>query len=237
MKTAQSTGRSCDVPTDRSRSQEVYLQLKRDIVEFRLLPGERLTEHEQSARLGVSRTPVRQALYRLQQEGHVEVFFRSGWRVLPFDFRRYEQLYELRIILEQAAIHALCQGLASSQQELVSQLAPVWWVPESSRSRDGKTVGQWDEDFHSALVDATGNLEMMRVHREISEKIRLIRRLDFEHPHRLAATYDEHAQILEAISSQDSQLACQVLKDHITHSQAEVRNITLHQLHQVQRER
>ena len=49
------------------------------------MADDRFTENELCERLGVSRTPVRQALFRLQQEGHVEVLFRSGWRVLPFD--------------------------------------------------------------------------------------------------------------------------------------------------------
>ena len=68
-----------------SRADDVYAQIKRDVAEFKLVAGDRLTENELCERLGVSRTPVRQALFRLQQEGHVEVLFRSGWRVLPFD--------------------------------------------------------------------------------------------------------------------------------------------------------
>ncbi|MGS0758269.1 GntR family transcriptional regulator, partial [Roseateles sp. GG27B] len=74
----------------RSRADEVYAQLKRDIAEFQLVPGDRFTEKSVTERLMVSRTPVRQALIRLQQEGYVEVLFRSGWRVLPFDFAKFE---------------------------------------------------------------------------------------------------------------------------------------------------
>ncbi len=81
-----------------------------DIAEFKLVPGDRFTETEISERLGVSRTPVRQALFRLQQEGFVEVLFRSGWRVLPFDFDKFEQLYDLRMVLETTAVHRLCAG-------------------------------------------------------------------------------------------------------------------------------
>ena len=94
----------------RSRADEVHAQLKRDIAEFTLVPGDRFTENEISERLGVSRTPVRQALFRLQQEGFVEVLFRSGWRVLPFDFDQFEQLYDLRMVLETTAVHRLCES-------------------------------------------------------------------------------------------------------------------------------
>jgi DNA-binding GntR family transcriptional regulator len=60
-------------PPRYSRADEVYENLKRDVSEFKLLPGDRFTETEISERLGVSRTPVRQALFRMQQEGLVEV--------------------------------------------------------------------------------------------------------------------------------------------------------------------
>jgi DNA-binding GntR family transcriptional regulator len=86
---ARDRSSAADAPF-RSRADEVYEQLKRDVAEFNLVPGDRFTENEISERLGVSRTPVRQALFRLQQEGYVEVLFRSGWRVLPFDFDQFE---------------------------------------------------------------------------------------------------------------------------------------------------
>jgi biotin operon repressor len=95
-------------PAHASRADEVYAQLKRDVAEFKLVPGDRFTENELCERLGVSRTPVRQALFRLQQEGYVEVLFRSGWRVLPFDFDQFEQLYDLRMVLETTAAQRLC---------------------------------------------------------------------------------------------------------------------------------
>ena len=84
--TNQRPSRLASLPVHLSRADEVYAQLKHDIGEFSLVPGDRFTETEVSERLGVSRTPVRQALFKLQQEGFVEVLFRSGWRVLPFDF-------------------------------------------------------------------------------------------------------------------------------------------------------
>jgi DNA-binding GntR family transcriptional regulator len=67
-------------PVRISLADEVYQQLKHDLAEFVLVPGDRFTENEISERLGVSRTPVRQALLRLQAEGQVEVLFRNGWR-------------------------------------------------------------------------------------------------------------------------------------------------------------
>jgi DNA-binding GntR family transcriptional regulator len=213
----------------------VYEQLKRDVADFKLVPGDRFTENEVSERLGVSRTPVRQALFRLQQEGYVEVLFRNGWRVLPFDFEQFEQLYDLRMVLETTAVQRLCADETKVDRALLDQIAAIWLVPAAERSTDIRQVAQWDEDFHCSLVAAAGNAEMTRVHRDVTERIRIIRRLDFTKPARIDATYEEHAKILRAIQRKRSDPAVMLLRAHIQTSQAEVRKITLHQVHMARR--
>jgi len=195
------------------------------------VPGDRFTENELSERLGVSRTPVRQALFRLQQEGYVEVLFRNGWRVLPFDFERFEQLYDLRMVLETTAVQRLCTDETKIDRALLDQITAIWLVPVAERSTDIRQVAQWDEDFHCSLVAAAGNAEMTRVHRDVTERIRIIRRLDFTKQARIDATYEEHAKILRAIQRKRSDPAVMLLRAHIQTSQAEVRKITLHQVH------
>ena len=219
------------VVVHRSRADEAYAQLKSDIAEFKLVPGDRFTESDVSERLGVSRTPVRQALFRLQQEGFVEVLFRSGWRVLPFDFDQFEQLYDLRMVLETTAVQRLCTGSQQVDLALLDALAAIWLVPPSERSTDRVQVAEWDEAFHCALVAAAGNAEMARVHRDVTDRIRIIRRLDFIKQPRIDATYDEHAKILKAVSQKRGDQATLLLRAHIETSQAEVRKITLHQMH------
>lgn len=209
----------------------VYEQLKRDVADFKLVPGDRFTENELSERLGVSRTPVRQALFRLQQEGYVEVLFRNGWRVLPFDFEQFEQLYDLRMVLETTAVQRLCTDETGVDRVLLDQIASIWLVSATERSTDIRQVAQWDEDFHCSLVAAAGNAEMTRVHRDVTERIRIIRRLDFTKQARIDATYEEHAKILRAIQRKRSDQAVLLLRAHIQTSQAEVRKITLHQVH------
>ena len=232
MHTAASHSASLARPTAyRSRADEVYEELKRDVSEFKLVPGDRFTETEISERLGVSRTPVRQALFRLQQEGFVEVLFRSGWRVLPFDFDQFEQLYDLRMVLETTAVQRLCAGTQAVDTAMLDELAAIWLVPPAQRSADHVQVAQWDEAFHCALVAAAGNAEMARVHRDVTDRIRIIRRLDFIKQPRVDATYEEHAKILKAVQARRGDQAAMLLRAHIETSQAEVRKITLHQVH------
>lgn len=215
-------------------SETVYERLKQDIFDFRLLPGDRLTETELADSLQVSRTPVRQALSRLEQEGYLKVAFRNGWTLSPFDFDRFEQLYDLRIVLELAAVEQICS--AADMPDL-SALAAIWLVPPEERLTDARTVAENDEAFHQELVIATGNAEMTRVHRDVSEKIRIIRRLDFTKGERIQATYDEHARILRLLQARDAAAAGRLLRTHIEASKTEVRGITLHMLHMARNKR
>jgi DNA-binding GntR family transcriptional regulator len=218
-------------PVHRSRGELVYAQLKQDVANFKLVPGDRFTENEISERLGVSRTPVREALLRLQQEGYVEVLFRNGWRVLPFNFEQFEQLYDLRMVLETTAVQRICADDVNVDRDVLERIAAIWLVPAAERSSDIKQVALWDEEFHCSLVAAAGNGEMTRVHRDVTERIRIIRRLDFTKQARIDATYEEHAKILRAIQRKRSDQAALLLRTHIQTSQAEVRKITLHQVH------
>ncbi len=211
-------------------AEKVYQTIKNDIFDFRLMPGDRFSESEIAARFDVSRTPVRQALFRLEREGYVEVWFRSGWQICPFDFAHFEDLYDLRIVLEREAVRRLCSLPSDQTRELLSDTCSFWL--EAPRLEDGKTVSLHDEAFHIALVTAAGNREMARIHRELTEKIRIIRRLDFTRNDRIEATYQEHADILQTVLQQQSEEAQQKLTAHIAVSKAEVRKITLHMLQQ-----
>ena len=228
---ARRPSRTAEAPAFKSRADAVYEQLKRDIAGFQLVPGDRFTENEISERLGVSRTPVRQALFRLQQEGYVEVLFRSGWRVLPFDFEQFEQLYDLRMVLETTAVQRLCADAARVDRALLDALTAIWLVPAAERSAGTAQVSKWDEEFHCSLVAAAGNNEMAKVHRDVTDRIRMIRRLDFTKQARIDATYEEHGKILKAIQRKRGDQASLLLRAHIETSQAEVRKITLHQVH------
>lgn len=216
-------------PARGNLAEQVYAELKSQMLDFLLVPGDRFSELEIGKRLGVSRTPVREALFRLRNEGLLEVESKSGWFVRPIDFDKLEQLYDLRIILELASIARLC-GLPEAPPAL-DELKAVWLVPAAERLADPREVGALDEDFHSTLVRAVGNDEVARVHWDVTERIRVIRRLDFTRPDRIEATYSEHAKILRSVIQRKCDQAQLLMKSHIEQSKAEVRKITLAMLH------
>lgn len=212
-----------------SLSEQIYAALKSDIHDFRLIPGDRLSEADIGNRMGASRTPVREALFRLRKEGFLEVEPKTGWFVRPLDFAKLEELYDLVTILELASVARLCARPADNTPAL-DALKDVWLVPEAERLSDAHRVGALDEAFHSALVEAAGNTEVSRVHWEATERIRIMRRLDFTRPDRVAATYDEHAKILRAVMTRRADIAQYMLRSHIEQSKVEVRKITLQTL-------
>jgi DNA-binding GntR family transcriptional regulator len=216
-------------------AEQAYTQLKAELHDFLWLPGERASELEIAHRLGMSRTPVREALFRLRNEGFLEVEAKAGWTVKPIDFARIDQLYDLRIVLETASLARLAQRETDPPE--LQALKDVWLVSAAERLTDGRQVGALDECFHAQLVAAAGNSEIGRVHQEVTERIRIVRRLDFTRGDRIDATYQEHAKILRAVIQRKTDAAQLLLKSHIEQSKAEVRKITLHALQQARERR
>lgn len=212
-----------------------YAQLKQELDNFHYVPGDRFSENEVSARLGMSRTPVREALVRLQREGYISVMPKLGWVVNSIDFAMFAQLYDVRSVLECAAVDML-----TTAPDLADRLAPLqalWCIPESERLNDRYTVSRHDESFHMDLVAASGNQEMARIHRELTDRIRVVRRLEFTRNYRIDVTYQEHSAIVWALLARDGTTAKSLLQRHIASSRDEVKNITLHTLQMARQQR
>lgn len=216
-----------------SLAERAYVQLKQRIFDFNFMPGDLLSEGDLSKEIAVSRTPLRQALQRLQHEGFVLAMPKIGWQVAPLDFNKLDELYDFRILIESFAVKSLCDSDRTSPA--LDDLQKIWCVAKSKRSNDRTLVGQLDEQFHSRLVQAAGNGEMLKMHTEITERIRMVRRLDFTKGHRVSDTYDEHSQILQAILKGRSVEAQRLLRAHIEQSKIEVRKITLGMLHEARK--
>jgi DNA-binding GntR family transcriptional regulator len=211
-------------------AEHAYAQLKALIHDFELLPGDRFSESEMGQRLGVSRTPVREALFRLRNEGFIDVESKSGWTIKPIDFDKLDQLYDLRVLLELASVARLCARTTDPPE--LEGLKAAWLVPAGERLSSMREVGALDEQFHATLVSAAGNAEIAKVHWDVTERIRIVRQLDFTREDRIEATYLEHAKILRAVLQRKLDQAQLLLRTHVEQSKAEVRKITLGALHE-----
>jgi DNA-binding GntR family transcriptional regulator len=212
----------------RTLAEDVHRRLKQAIFDFRMPPGQRYSEHELSSVLTVSRTPLRLALHILEHEGYLaNVGGHSAWMVRPLDLAYYEDLYDFRVELE-----VLAWRRAASQPvtPALEGLAAFWRMPVAQRPPEGREVAERDEAFHRTLVATFGNRAMLRSFDELTDRIRIIRRLDFVSPERIAAAFDEHAALLAAVEAGDVAGAEARIRDHIEASRVEIRRLTFHHM-------
>ena len=194
-----------------------YVTLRAEIIEGELAPGTVLLETEQASRLGVSRTPLREALGRLSNDGLVTAQTGRGLVVSPVSIDDIRELYELRLALEQQAARlaaerrdpAVFRALAAEFQRTSEHLG----------SDDGVRAYYELIDRFDAAVDAAidnnylvGALGTVRTH------LARIRRLARSNPERLAAAAHEHALIIDAIVAGDATLAAHATHVHLHQS-------------------
>jgi DNA-binding GntR family transcriptional regulator len=222
-----------DAGRPQSRADHVYFSVRDDIFDMRLLPGDRVTEGSIAERFDVSRTPAREALQRLQSDGLMRGYVRGGWEVVPIDFKRFDDLYEMRKLIETFAVSKLSSSgepLSGSVLQMLDRLDAIWNVPRDRRTRDGRELVALDEAFHHALVRAADNEELGNAMQRVTDRIRVVRRLDLVYGHCIDETYDEHAAILNAIRSRDAGQSVALMARHIEGSRAAVCTLTAERL-------
>jgi len=201
-------------------SERAYRALRDDIVEWRLAPGTILGEVEQAARLGVSRTPLREALSRLMADGLVSSQSGRGLVVTDVSVANIRELFDVRKALEVKAVRlAAVQHTGTTFADLEREFEEV---PELLSRDDSERSAYFDlvRRFDDAVDDAvendylTGALNSLRTH------LVRVRRLAKDNPERLAAAAREHLLIVHAIVARDAELAAHATHVHLHHALA-----------------
>lgn len=217
-----------------SLAEHAYTEIKQKIFNFEMMPGDLISEGNLAKLVSVSRTPLRQALQQLQHGGFIRAIPKIGWQVATLDFDKFDELYDFRILIELNAVKCLC--ISEQDNLILNELQKIWLAPKSRRNMNTLEVGMLDEQFHTSLVKASGNEEMLKTHSEITERIKIVRRLDFTKNNRIHDTYDEHAQIIKAIMKRKTSEVQKLLKNHIEQSKIEVRKITVGMLQEAKKQ-
>jgi DNA-binding GntR family transcriptional regulator len=204
-------------------SDRAYSLLRSDIVEWRLAPGDLLAEVEQSARLGVSRTPLREALSRLVAEGLAAPAGR-GVVVSAISLDAVTDLFEVRLPLECAAVRlAARRGDPALFTALAEEFAAAGRLIEDD---DG------GQDAYYALVarldreidDAARNPYLLQAQKPIRTHLARVRRLARDNPRRLLASAREHEQIALALGAGNAELAEASMRVHLHNSLQHLRS-------------
>ena len=198
-----------------SASRRVYRCLRQRIVEMRMLPGERIIERDLAEELGVSRTPVHEAVLRLADEGLIEIVPRSGTFVARIPLGVLEEGILVRRALETAIIAQATQrftpkGAVRLRRILGQQVAAVG-------SNDTRAFHHTDEMFHAALAELSGYPGVWPIIQQAKTQMDRYRQLTLPLEGRMQNVLIEHTEIMIAIESRDPTCAVRAMRNHLDH--------------------
>lgn len=195
-----------------SSVDRIYKEVKAMASAYELRPGERINEGELAKKLSVSRTPLREALNRLSVEGLLEVRSGKGFFRRPLDPGEVFDLYQLRVVIECAAIRLAVQHADEAAIEALQR-----FLSETGGEQPARTASELvylDEQFHETLASMSGNAEILRVLRNINARIQFVRWIDIGRRGR-TATQAEHMEIIESLRLRDTDRCVAAVVRHI----------------------
>ena len=190
-----------------------YEALRQAIIDGTLTPGTRLSENELADLLGVSRTPVREALLRLREEQLVEVGPQLGTFVTPISLRAVRDAQFLREAVECAAVRLATERATPGDVERLQDV-----LRRQERARDADDLEAWfalDEEFHHALCDLSGRQIAWSIGQRANGHLARVRRLSLPVPSYLAEMVEEHRRVVDAVDVGDADLAEAALRHHL----------------------
>jgi DNA-binding GntR family transcriptional regulator len=197
-------------------AEKAYLTVRERILRGSYPPAMRLTEQEVASASGVSRTPVREALRRLQAEGYVTAVANQGAVVAYMNREEVNDLFELRALLEpygaaRAAERVSAEALAELRELAQRQQA------ESERRSEGyiERIGELNSRFHRMVHEASGNTRLARLIPALLEAPLVLKTFTRYEPHQLRRSAAHHLEIVSALESRDPQWAFAIMRTHI----------------------
>lgn len=191
----------------------VFITLRDAILKSVLLPGQHLMEMQLAVQLGVSRTPVREAIRKLEIEGLVVMVPRKGARVAAISEKSLSDVLEVRRALEELSVTLACERMTSDQ------LTQLKSVNEHFRKiimkEDVVQIAQVDEQFHDIIYQSTHNDRLLGIVHKLQNQMYRYRVEHIKNSAGRKNLPDEHARIIEAIEKRDKQAASEAMNEHI----------------------
>lgn len=198
--------------------QNIYEALKSDILRCELPPNSKLHEQLLAERFSVSKSPVREALLRLQQERLVSVLPRQGYRVAPVSLEDAREMFQLRRVLEAGCVEL---AAATASAETLDALV-VYRTFAGPDDRDAFV--EYNRAFHCAICRASGNERMARMAIELTEQMERVIRFSVSTipAKERSELVIEHAAIIDALIARDRRKASRLVKEHISDAEKRV---------------
>jgi len=198
--------------------REVVCEALREAIRNGVLqPGERLMEIQLAEELGVSRTPVREAVRKLELEGYVIMMPRRGTYVADLSIRDINEVFEIRTSLESLASGLAAERITEEELERLQRLLVS--IGTNIASGDMEKIVATDTEFHELLYQASRNQRLIGIISNLREQLTRFRTTSMSFPGRLAATLEEHREIVEAIAQGDVKAARKTAERHMERSE------------------
>jgi DNA-binding GntR family transcriptional regulator len=198
---------------EKNLTQMVYRKIKEMMQNYEIIPGQRLIFSDLAQRLGVSRTPVNNALSILANEGFLDFVPNQGYTVHQITEEEAESLYEIRGIIELGSIGKAIRRLTPERLESLERQKHLYEKAIADQVSRGRFV--LDQEFHACYVQICGNLYLADYFREVYQRIFLRHRIEGLLTDRAQAVVSEHNEIFEAIRLRDIERAKESIKSHI----------------------
>ncbi|MEV5593328.1 GntR family transcriptional regulator [Streptomyces sp. NPDC052496] len=195
-------------------AERVYAYVKQAVLERHYEGGVLLTEGELAEAVGVSRTPVREALLRLEVEGLLKLYPKKGAMVLPVSAQEIADVVETRLLVEEHAARKAVPASPALIAELEEQLAKMI---ELAAAGDLAAVSVADRCFHAAIVRSAGNQILDRLYEQLRDRqLRMGVAVMHANPDRIAKNIAEHGEILQALRAGDAAAAVDAVHRHVS---------------------
>ena len=195
----------------------VFLTLREAILKGKIEPGERLMEIALAERLGVSRTPIREAIRKLELEGLVVMTPRKGAMVAEITLKDLQDVLEIRMTLEKMAAELACKRSTPQDIENLKKLHEEF--VERLSDPDLTRLAEADVRFHDAIYEITQNKRLIQILNNLREQMYRYRLEYIKDEDQRSLLADEHARIIEAIEQRDVEKAKGFSEAHITNQE------------------
>lgn len=191
----------------------IFEKLQQTIFSGKFKSGERITEKEIAEKLRVSRTPVREALYRLASIGMIKIIPHRGFMIGRWSAKEIKDVMEIRVALEMLAVRLTIQRISPKEIDELKIL--LIEMEEAVKKEDITRASQLNTLFHDKIIIASKNKELSQAIEPLKNKIYHFRIISISSPNRLKESFEEHKKILDAIINKDIELAQGLISQHI----------------------
>lgn len=198
----------------------VFNTLRRAILTGELKPGERLMEIHLANRLGVSRTPIREAIRKLELEGLVTMIPRRGAEVAQISEKSLQDVLEVRRALDALCTALACERITAEGKNALKKACDNF--EEATETRDAVTIAEADVAFHDIIVQATGNQRLIQMINNLSEQMYRYRFEYIKDESGHENLVNEHRMIYESIVDGDKERAAAAARLHIDNQEKSI---------------